>query len=410
VPAIALGTSRFATSSNKGYSEDVAQEIRLASNGEGKFSWLVGGFFYDNKTNGIDRSITPMTSAAFASFGFPNQISTTTSYAVFGSGTLRPRPWLGITGELRYETEDQTFRQSPTNGAAPPTSASARVFDLEQDFEFLTPRVIVDATVAPGKMLYASVAKGVKTGGFNTNLNITDDQRTYDEEFSWNYEAGFKSSWFDEKLIFNIAGYYVDWSDQQVACQNPASFGGTTTQRTYVCNVGEAEIFGVETDFVARVTDWFQVVGNYAWTNAQYREFVDDSLNAQLAILGQPPLDYDGNRLPYVPEHKFTISPRVDVPLVRDYVLNARVDLTWQSKTWLRAENFAFFGDKTIVDLRVAIENDRYGIQFFANNLTNDDTPLAGVRFFDAVNFSVQSPLVTGAPLRQFGVALRAGF
>ncbi|MFN7173487.1 MAG: TonB-dependent receptor [Thermaurantiacus tibetensis] len=409
VPAIPIGQSRFATSSNVGYLRDWAQEIRIASNGEGRFAWLIGGFFYDNDTNGIDRSLAPLTQATANSFGYPNQITTTKSKAVFASGTLRPLDWLGVTGELRYETERQTFRQAPTRIGVP-AGPSTRVFNLAQDFEFVTPRVIVDARLGEGRMLYASVAKGVKTGGFNTNLNITDAQRTYAEEYSWNYEAGLKTSWFGGRLIANVAGYYVDWNDQQVACQNPASFGGTTTQRTYVCNVGKAEIFGVETDFVARVTDWLTLVGNYAWTNAEYRAFVDDSLAGQLAILGRPPLAYDGNKLPYVPAHKLLVSPRVSVPLVADYTLTGRVDFAWQSKSWLRAENFAFFGDKTTLDLRVDITNARYGIQFFANNLTNDTTPVAGVRFFDSVNFSVQSPLVTGAPARQFGVAFRAGF
>ncbi|WP_448582557.1 TonB-dependent receptor [Thermaurantiacus sp.] len=409
VPAIALGASRFATSSNTGYLRDWAQEIRLASNGEGRFAWLLGGFFFDNDTNGIDRSLAPLTQTTANNFGYPNQITTTKSKAVFASGTLRPIDWLGLTGELRYESERQTFRQAPTRTGVP-AGPSTRVFNLARDFEFVTPRVIVDARLGEGRMLYGSVAKGVKTGGFNTNLNITDAQRTYDEEFSWNYEAGLKTSWLDGRLLANIAGYYTDWNDQQVACQNPPEFGGTTTQRTYVCNVGKAEVFGVEADFVARVTDWLSILGNYAWTKAEYRAFVDDALRAQLATLGLPPLNYDGKKLPYVPTHKFLVSPRVSLPLVADYELSGRVDLSWQSKSWLRAENFAFFGDKTTLDLRLEVANPRYGIQFFANNLTNDTTPVAGVRFFDSVNFSVQAPLVTGAPARQFGVALRAGF
>ncbi|WP_448577594.1 TonB-dependent receptor [Thermaurantiacus sp.] len=408
VAAIPLGASVFASSSNKSSFEDLSQEVRLASNGTGKFAWLIGGYFYDGRINGIDRSLAPVTAANAANFGYPNQINRTKSQSVFGSATWRPVEMFGITGELRYETEKQTFRQAPTNPKAPPSN-STRVFNLEEDFEFVTPRVILDTKVAD-QLLYVSVAKGTKTGGFNTNLNIFDNQRTYGEESSWTYEGGIKSSWFDNRLTFNLAGYYIDWSDQQVACQNPPSAGGTSTQRTYVCNVGEARIFGLETDFTARVNDWFSLVGNYAWTNAEYRQFVDASLDAALAILGQPPLDYDGRKLPYVPTHSFLISPRVDFPFVGDYRINGRLDLSWQSKSWLRAENFAWFGDRTLLDLRIAIENDRYGVQFFANNLLNDDTPVAGVRFFDSVNFSVQSPLVTGPPLRQFGVAFRAGF
>ncbi|MCS6987148.1 MAG: TonB-dependent receptor [Sphingomonadaceae bacterium] len=407
VPPIAEGASVFATSSAEGRFEDVAQELRLASTGEGPFAWLLGWYVFDGRVDTRERSLAPVTATTARTFGYPRIRNLTRSHSLFGSATWRPLDWLGLTGELRWETERQTFAQRPTNPAATP-GPSTRVFELEEDFQFVTPRVIAEARLGKGRLIYATVAKGAKTGGFNTNLNIRDDQRTYGEETSWNYELGLKSSWRDGRLTFNVAGYYVDWDDQQVACQNPPEFGGTSTQRTYVCNVGQAEIVGVETELSARLTRWLTLAGNYAWTNARYRRFVDDSLASQLALLGRPPLDYDGKRLPYVPEHAFLISPRIAWPLGGDWRLNGRLDFAWQSRSWLRAENFAWFGDRTTLDLRASVDGPRFGLQFFANNLTDDRTPVAGVRFFDAVNFSVQAPLVTGFPGRQFGLALRA--
>lgn len=409
VPNYPFGSSSFGTSSSEGYFEDVSQEFRLVSTSEGRFAWLTGFYLYSGKINSIDRSLNPISASSKASWGFPNSIQRTNSWAWFGSGTLRIREVIGLTGELRYEHETQTLNQAPLNLTAP-AGPSTRVFDLEQDFAFVTPRVILDARFGNNQLVYFSVAKGTKTGGFNTNVNIFDFQRTYGEEYSWTYELGLKATFPDRGLTWNLATYFTNWYDQQVACQNPVSAGGSSTQRTYVCNVGRAQITGVETDFSWDINDWLSLTGNYAFIDADYLEFTDASLAAILASLGLPPIDYDGKQLPYVPKNAFTLTPRITFPVTGDYVFNGRIDFYWQSKTWLRAENFAYFGDKTNIDLRLGINNDRYGIQFFINNLTNNDVSTAGVRFFNQVDWFVQSPLVQGANLRTFGVALSAGF
>ena len=111
-------------------------------------------------------------------------------------------------------------------------------------------------------LLFASYARGAKTGGFNTNTNINADQRAYFPETSNNFELGLKSDLMDRKLRFNMSAYYTDWMDQQAACQNPITSGGTSTQRTYVCNVAASQIYGVEVDVVANISDWFTVTGN----------------------------------------------------------------------------------------------------------------------------------------------------
>jgi iron complex outermembrane receptor protein len=434
---IALGSSQFALSANKGSFRDFSQELRVSTNGEGPVSLLLGAFYYNNKANSIDISIAPVTQAALNAYGRPNQISTTKSKAVFGSVIFRPTERFSVTGELRYEQEDQTFRQAPTNpcfipvaaggsscpGITPgtPTSptnpapiavpASARLFDLKTDFDFVTPRVIVDFKPVDDMLIYASVARGVKTGGINTNLSIFDNQRFYQPEKSWNYEVGLKSDLLDRRLRLNLAAYYTDWEDQQVACQNPVNLiAGSSTQRTYVCNVGQAEIYGLEAQATARIAEYFTLSANYAYTHARYKAFVDDSLAAALAQAGLPAINFNGKRLPYVPDHKFTVSPQFNLPLTADYELQLRGDVTHQSRSYVRADNLQSFAPKTLVDLRVSVGNERFGVQAFVNNLFDDATPVAAVRFFDSVNYSVASPLVTGADRRQFGVTVRAGF
>lgn len=415
-PVIAPGTSVFALSSSRGQFRDISQELRLASSGDGPLKWLAGFFYYDNKTRSLDRSIAPVTQATANTFGFPRQRSSTKSYAGFASLGYELTEQLKVTGELRYEYEKQRVSQNPANPAVTPVplgpgaSGSAVFFTLKQNFDFWTPRVIVDYQVDPDKLVYASYARGAKTGGFNTNLNISADQRQYDPEYSNNFELGIKSDWLDRRLRINLAGYHIDWNDQQAACQNPVSAGGSSTQRTYTCNVAASTIYGTELEVAARFSEVFSIAGSYTWTHARYDRFVDDSLAATLILAGLPAIDFDGKHLPYVPDHKVVVSPRLNLPLAGDFSLEARADLLYQSRSYLRADNLQNFGSKTTVDLRLTARSETISLQLFANNVFDNKRPVAGVRFFDSVNYSVASPLVQGADRRQIGATLGYSF
>jgi iron complex outermembrane receptor protein len=453
-PAIPVNSSQIALSSNDGYLRDYSQEFRIASSGKRKIDWLMGVFYYGNTTSGIDRGLSPTaTSGATAysafnpNYSFPRTTLKTDSYSVFGSATWHVTDQFSITGELRYEYEQQSFRQCPTYyanttpatvpglgvaecGAVPSpipsttstftgsqtvfpspvgTAPTTAFFGTDQDFHFTTPRLILNYKATPDVLVYASFARGAKTGGFNTGLNVFPNQRTYQPEYSDNFELGLKSDLFDRKLRFNLAAYYINWRDQQAACQNPVTAGGSSTNRTYTCNVAASKVYGLEADMTARFTDWFTLTANYSYTHARYSAFVDDSLQANLVLAGLPAITFDGKSLPYVPDHKFLISPRINIPL-GGISIEARADLQYQSKTFVRADNLQSFGDKTTLDLRLGTTIGNFSIQAFANNVLNDRTPVAAVRFFDSVNYSVSAPLVSGANLRQIGVSVGAKF
>ncbi len=410
-PPLAGGSSRFATSSETGKTRDISQELRLTSNGDGPFTWLGGLYYYRTTNKAVQRSLAPITPTAAATFGFPFLGNYTRSVAFFGSVGYQFNDQWGLHVEARKEREDQEFIQYPTRVAGvPATSTSLLTFDLNQDFSFFTPKAVVDFKLSPDTLLFASISKGVKAGGFNSNLRILDTQRRYQEESSRNYELGAKMDWLDGRLRTNATLFRTDWDDQQVACQNPISAGGTSTQRTYTCNVGESKINGLEFDLQALLTEGLVANFGYTYTNAEYKKFVDDSLAATLVNAGQPAYNFVGRKLPYVPESVFFAALNGEMELADSWRGFGYLGINRQSKQYLRADNLAFIRGRTLANLRLGVRNDAWTISAAVENLADDDAAVTGVRFFDSTNFSVPAPLVTWSNPRQYSVSVQYNF
>lgn len=410
-PPIPGGASRFATSSEDGRIDDWSQEIRLASTDDSPLKWLAGFYYYRSDSDAIQRSLAPIGSQA--TFGFPRIQLDTRSTALFGSLSYSFNDEWRLSVEGRYESERQTFRQAPTvTAGVPSNSPSLAVFNLKNDFDFFTPRIVLDYKPDERSMYYLNAAKGVKSGGFNTNLRIFDNQRTYDEESQVTFEVGAKHSWLDNRMQSNAALYTTKWDDQQIACQNPANLfpGATSTQRTYVCNVGKSRIKGLELDLAFAATEYVTLRGGWSWTDARYKSFVDDSLAATISAAGLPPYQFRNRYLPYVPGNVIFGVVDVDVPLSGDMAFFANWSLNRASKQYLRADNLAYIDSRLLSNLRVGIRTGQWTFTGFVNNLFDDNSPITGVRFFDSVNFSVPAPLVTWSPPRQVGFTVRYDF
>ncbi len=84
------------------------------------------------------------------------------------------------------------------------------------------------------------------TGAFNWSMTGSSETFTYDPEYTWNYEAGIKTAWLDEKFFFDLAFFYVDIRDKQVSEMHPTIAAMTIT------NAAEAHSRGLELQLKAR--------------------------------------------------------------------------------------------------------------------------------------------------------------
>jgi len=359
--------------------KEFSQELRLTSLGEGRMHWMAGGYYYnlDKTTDNSDVFVDGALGLAAALQGSPlagllppGLINTTDegteSFALFGSVDFDVTDQLTATIEGRWTTEKKTAAAIDTN---PLTMVSATFAD-EASFDNLVPRFTLDYQASDTVLVYASVAKAVKTGGFNvvtTAGRIAPDERTYDPEQSWNYEFGVKTTFADGRATLNLAGFKSDWTDQIVRALSP-------TFAVLNANAGETSVLGFEAELQANLADGFDVSAGFAYTDSAF----DSYTFGALAGLGISPV-LDGVRLQYVSEVQANASAQYTKPISDNIDWKSRLDIAYQSDQAVVQTADAFTGDVTLVNLRTGIETDDWEILLWVENLFEEASAAGGV-------------------------------
>lgn len=405
--------------------EEYSQEIRITSPGADRFRWMLGGYYYhlkvDTSTN--DLFVGSAASLAVALFGSPlggllplgiinDTNETTENFAVFGQLQYDVTDRLGLTFDGRWSTEDKTAFAIDTH----PITKVPATFDDSATFDAFTPRFTIDFEASDNIFLYASAARAVKSGGFNVVTAagaILPDERTYDQERSWNYEVGAKTTLLDGRAHFNIAGFYTDWNDQIVR-----ALGATFAVLN--ANAGATTAKGVEVEFDANLAEGLDFRGGFAFTDSEYDRYTFGAL----AGLGVNPV-LDGTRLQFVSKYTANGTLQYRRPLFGDYDWVARADVFYQSDQSIVQTADAIVGDATTVNLRTGVENDRYSLTVWVENLTEEDSAVTGAfitnqgsRFDTAASllappvlgFTAFNALVTSRDPRIWGVTARLKF
>ena len=369
---------------------DFSQEVRLSNaRSASPVQWLVGASYYNFEDDLLGRSYLPGFGQTLPA-GTLNE-STTTSFGIYGSLSYDVSDVLNLTGELRYNDEEKTLKRPG--------------FDLDANWQEFLPRFTASYTPNDNTLLYGSIARGFKTGGFNTFANIFPEERTYEPESNWTYEVGAKTTSMDGALLLNAALFYIDVTDQQVIGVSAAA----PASNQFTSNAAESSVTGIELEGSYDTGTGLTFSGGYAYTDPQYDEFFDGDL------VGLPiGPDLSGNQVNRTRKHQFNMTAEY-VDSLETWVgweWFARADYAWWSSQFTQPANLAETGDITNLNARIGVRNDRYGISAWAKNLTDDDTPYVATRWFDASGTYTGLPpfqrawLVTAREGTTFGVSL----
>ncbi|MDK1313717.1 TonB-dependent receptor [Pseudoalteromonas ardens] len=370
------------------------QEIRLVSQGDSAWNWIVGGFYNKFESDASSKEFTPgFGEFAVANFGgeqtrpdnleyFSVDRSEIKEQALFGEVGYQVNDKLTITlGARFYEYEvkaesavDFPLANTLYSGAGP----SDITLDFKQNnaeddgnlFKFNANYQFTDSVMA-----YITASEGFRIGGSNGLAPCPDplpdkqigcgmpDEMLYTADTTTNYELGLKSTWLKNRLHFNAAIFNVDWDDAQIA-------GATVVgQLPYTSNAGTANAKGVEISTRAILSDSISTYATYAYTKAELTSDAPYLFNADGTDGGK-----DGDRLPGSPEHQFSLGINYETEVLGDKTLDINYGLTAQSdiisKVGLRdsGETLSGYG---ISNLSAKLTGDMWSATLYVNNLFN---------------------------------------
>jgi iron complex outermembrane recepter protein len=108
-----------------------------------------------------------------------------------------------------------------------------------------TGRAVVNYNINQDAMVYASVSTGFRTGGVNGSAAEQPAiPKTYQPDYTTNYEFGWKLSFPSQRATLNGALYHIDWRDIQV--QSYYFAPASPLENGYTSNAGKAKVDGFE--------------------------------------------------------------------------------------------------------------------------------------------------------------------
>lgn len=294
-------------------SDQLSQEIRLASPKGEKGDYVIGAYFLEQDISTQRHAITGtmFRTAPNASVQTP-ATAEVQSTSLFVHGNYHINPQWSLTGGIRYVHEAKKIDYTSIDS----TGSFIDVDHLrsQQTFNEPLPKFGINFQVMPDVLLYTSVARGYKSGGWNADFITTLEHFEFEPEYAINYELGAKSVFFDRRLTVNLVGFVTKFDDFQVFQFVPTQSTGAVLSLT---NAGKVTTQGVELDIKSLLTEHLNLSFNTAFTQARFDEFKNG---------GGLGADYDDNHLPYAPEQTYFIALDYSRPLFQQAEVYAHID------------------------------------------------------------------------------------
>ncbi|BBD00116.1 MULTISPECIES: TonB-dependent receptor [Sphingobium] len=281
-----------------------SEEARL--NYEGERLKLVGGGFYgwdrtitDNRFN-IGSALAPGVDGGF----FQHYRQTRRSYAAFLQGDYGLTDKLVLTLGARYTWDKAKYGDAyaylfagPFGSAGTPLASTvpcagvagtcaydpAARYAIDGSNKALTGRAALSYTFDGGTLVYASYSRGYRSGAFNGGGYTSSVGITYiDPERVNAYEVGVKGRFLDNKLTLSAAGFYYDYSNQQVQDTRPGPV-------SFLVNAPKSQVYGGEVEASLRPIDGLVINLSGGYLHATYKDLTLQNT------------DLSGNDLPFAP-------------------------------------------------------------------------------------------------------------
>jgi outer membrane receptor protein involved in Fe transport len=392
---VPVTTTDYRTSqTGNGSAKQFSQELRLASDFDGAFNFLAGGYYMNSEGSGYVATWVPANTLNGSIAIGDTRLGKVKSLAAFGEVYVDITPELNIIGGLRYSKDDKRIETTSGTFVTPP------YFIGNAEFDKVTGRAVVNWNpvnyLTDDTNIYLSFSRGFKSGGFNPGNVGTP---TFDSENIDAIELGHKNVLLDGRLRVNMALFNYDYKNLVVG-----NIVGTLATNV---NIPKSRVRGFELEMQAEPVDGLRFEGALGLLDAEIRS----SFLSSDPTRGGAFFQIKGNQLPNAPKRTLKLAVDYTVQAGNDWTVRPRLDFYSQSGFYSREFNLG--ADRVDswkqFDASIRIENEErdLGLTLFVKNLLNDDD----ITFLEA-NSNLVGSFRSAFLLdpRIFGASLRVGF
>ncbi len=325
-------------------------ELRFLSNDSSRLfsdstQWLFGVYALKSDES-LRREYTFLASAFLSDYDF----ETTAAFLQLDSSLTEK---LTLETGLRVERRDTTYRDSELLRFSPAETLWGG-------------RVAAKYLLSPNTMAYASIARGYKAGGFNTDGTLDADLREFGEEFLVEYELGLKASLLENQLHLKAALFHDDRHEQQVkSSTGRIRANGSTEFIDFIGNAAEGTNNGVEVEAVWYPSAQLGLTASLGLLDATFDSFLNSENE-----------DLSGRDQAHAPSYM--------AHLAADYSLGA-----WSLSVSVDAKDDFYFSDShsvksdpyELVNMNLSYSGQRWSLSLWGRNLTDQDYAVRGFFF-----------------------------
>ena len=395
-----------------------SNELRLSSKAGGRFHWLVGAY-WEKTTDKNYNNTYYMPGLQYGGKAFQKYLS----YYYLQYATLPAGVWytytetshvlettefaninFDLTDQLNLELgvvhfKDTEDYDTPIFGFAYAPNLASYYSDSSHKWNG---KAGISYKITDHAMVYADWAQGFRPGGSNSgdppSCYSAGVPYTYTPDTLNNYEVGWKSTSVDNRLLWNGAAYYMDWKELQALIYNAL----VCPSSSYNINVGNARIYGVESNIDYRITD-----------NLTFQAAINYTDGHVISTITPDYQTYVGERLPFSPYFNWSWNARYQHPLSADLSGYLQFDMAHKGDMYNGLNpNDVNTGLPRILQPAYTLMNLRLGLnpaggrwlaEFYITNLTDKNA----IVYSNTGNFDLR--LTTNEP-RVYGVRLSYRF
>ncbi|WP_440876666.1 TonB-dependent receptor [Thalassotalea sp. PLHSN55] len=233
-------------------------EVRFISNpGEEIFnnstSWVAGAYV-KHETEDLRRQYTYLDADYLSEFD-------ASSYALFAQLETSITQKLKLISGLRFEHRISDFTNSDG------------VVDKPSD-DMLGGKAVLSYQLDNNNQVYASINRGFKAGGVNADGTLPADLRTYDPEYVWNYEVGYKANFLNNTASVRTAVFYMEREDIQISSYNLVERpDGSSEFTSYWANAAQGYNRGIEVEGNWFINEAVEVYGALGLLDTEFSGF-----------------------------------------------------------------------------------------------------------------------------------------